>query len=71
MPHNEIVLKKAILDIDTNKATSLFQHNLLQAKTPKPELHFTKFDFVISGILFFASNIKYSGNIKSEFKAPL
>ena len=52
--NKEIVLKKTIPAIDTNRTTSLFQDNLLKVKTPEPQLHVTNFDFAVAGILFFA-----------------
>ncbi len=38
---------------DTSIAPSLFKNHLLTVKNPKPEIHFTNYDFAISGILLF------------------
>ncbi|MES2140408.1 MAG: DUF4271 domain-containing protein [Bacteroidota bacterium] len=38
---------------DTSIAPSLFKDHLLVVKNPKPEIHFTNYDYVISGVLLF------------------
>lgn len=38
---------------DTSVAPSLFKEHLLAVKNTKPEIHFTNYDFVISGVLLF------------------
>lgn len=39
---------------DTAKAVSLFQNHLLEVKNPKPVLHFTRYDYLVTSILFFS-----------------
>ena len=48
------VLKKTASNVDSTITTSLFQHNLLEVKSPKPQLHKTNFDYRVASILFFA-----------------
>ena len=38
---------------DTSIVPSLFKNHLLTVKNNKPEVHFTHYDFVITGILLF------------------
>ena len=38
---------------DTSLTSSLFQHHLLNIKKNKPQLHFTNYDYTVTGILFF------------------
>jgi hypothetical protein len=52
--NKDTVLHEALSTLDTSKATSLFQNNLLHVKTSEPSLHLTNFDFAISGIIFLA-----------------
>lgn len=49
------VAEKPVITVvrDTVTAPSLFKNHLLSVKNSKPEIHFTKYDFLISGILLF------------------
>ena len=49
-----VAVKLPVSTLDTTKANSLFRNNLLQVKTSEPQLHVTKFDFKVAGILFLA-----------------
>lgn len=37
---------------DTTKTQSLFQNHLLETKNSSPEIHYTKYDYWVAGILF-------------------
>jgi hypothetical protein len=45
----DLIVKK-----DTTNFPSLFKNHLLEVKTPESKIHFTKYDYVVSGILFFS-----------------
>ncbi|MCE9539021.1 MAG: DUF4271 domain-containing protein [Bacteroidetes bacterium] len=49
-----VLAKPIVADVkDTSIAPSLFKDHLLAVKNPKPEIHFTNYDYVITGILLF------------------
>lgn len=39
---------------DTSQTVSIFQKHLLAVKSPEPILHFTRYDYLISGVLCFS-----------------
>ena len=52
IPHT---LKDSLIaPADTATAPSMFRDHLLEVRSPEPQLHHTRKDFVIAGILFFA-----------------
>ena len=53
MNHLLLFVDKGIR-LDTSKTVSLFQKHLLEVKSPEPILHFTKYDYLISGVLCFS-----------------
>lgn len=39
---------------DTLSTTSLFQNHLLELKNPKPVIHYTRYDYLVTAVLFFS-----------------
>lgn len=49
---NLLLFVKPSVPTDTSSAVSLFQHHLLEVKNPKPVIHYTRYDYLVTSVLF-------------------
>ena len=49
---NLLLFVKPGVPTDTSSAVSLFQHHLLEVKNPKPVIHYTRYDYLVTSVLF-------------------